>query len=373
MGRLDDQAKHRIVVLRKAGLSFRKIKKVLELDNIRVTPQAIYLFLKRKNIEPEKSVAAPENLSPKAQPWEEKRLWNLLHQNGEGRGTQDPKKRDTGSQQEVGKEEGGIKIVSVTSLSEGNHSFPPVSSNQRTCLQGQAPVQTRENAVRSSQPPPLAKPLSLGPLSNGPRPAPVLAINPQQLNAKQRLLLPAPRNPALLVTKKIVDRAILVQKKVISQNGFGLPTPGGPYPLPASVTSHSQTVRPCTAAVTSQSQTARIRKNTRTNEPVFVVKDATTQTSPSLQSPATAEQLDSMRGDLHRLTQAVQTLIDRQSRWEQEQHRQQQCNHRDVLQQIQQLRATLTTRAPQNCRSLGTAEETETPFPDLGHFKLELS
>lgn len=38
--------------LRRAGLSFRKIKKVLELDDIRVTPQAVYLFLKRKSVEP---------------------------------------------------------------------------------------------------------------------------------------------------------------------------------------------------------------------------------------------------------------------------------------------------------------------------------
>lgn len=51
MGRLDDHAKRRIVELRRAGLSFRKIKKVLELDDIRVTPQAVYLFLKRKSVE----------------------------------------------------------------------------------------------------------------------------------------------------------------------------------------------------------------------------------------------------------------------------------------------------------------------------------
>lgn len=52
MGRLDEHAKRRIVELRRAGLSFRKIKKVLELDDIRVTPQAVYLFLKRKSVEP---------------------------------------------------------------------------------------------------------------------------------------------------------------------------------------------------------------------------------------------------------------------------------------------------------------------------------
>eukprot|EP00064_Thunnus_orientalis_P000220 superscaffoldBa00000009_g220 len=46
MGRLDDAAKRKVVELRKAGLSFRKIKAVLELENIKVSAQAIYLFLR---------------------------------------------------------------------------------------------------------------------------------------------------------------------------------------------------------------------------------------------------------------------------------------------------------------------------------------
>ncbi|XP_028843375.1 uncharacterized protein LOC114794769 [Denticeps clupeoides] len=46
MGRLDDAAKRKVVELRQAGLSFRKIKAVLELENIKVSAQAIYLFLK---------------------------------------------------------------------------------------------------------------------------------------------------------------------------------------------------------------------------------------------------------------------------------------------------------------------------------------
>lgn len=46
MGRLDDATKHKVVELRKAGLSFRKIKAVLELENIKVSAQAIYLFLR---------------------------------------------------------------------------------------------------------------------------------------------------------------------------------------------------------------------------------------------------------------------------------------------------------------------------------------
>lgn len=51
--------------LRRAGLSFRKIKKVLELDDIRVTPQAVYLFLKRKSVEPGSAAAGWDG----DQPW----------------------------------------------------------------------------------------------------------------------------------------------------------------------------------------------------------------------------------------------------------------------------------------------------------------
>lgn len=94
MGRLDDHSKKRIVELRKAGLSFRKIKKVLELDNIRVTPQAIYLFLKRKNVEPallppgspQQSALEKEGkrtITDQAG-WDNDKLWNLLQENGAG-------------------------------------------------------------------------------------------------------------------------------------------------------------------------------------------------------------------------------------------------------------------------------------------------
>lgn len=94
MGRLDDHAKKQIVELRKAGLSFRKIKKVLELDNIRVTPQAIYLFLKRKNVEPALSLPSSQQqpaLEKESKRtvidqagWDNDRLWNLLQENGAG-------------------------------------------------------------------------------------------------------------------------------------------------------------------------------------------------------------------------------------------------------------------------------------------------
>ncbi|XP_075035548.1 uncharacterized protein LOC142097539 [Mixophyes fleayi] len=349
MGRLNDQAKHRIVVLRKAGLSFRKIKKVLELDNIKVTPQAIYLFLKRKNIEPERSSGPPQSSTTKGQPWEQAQLWNLLQENGgqsNDQGTQAHKVGQTASDVRQQDEKGeGIKIVSVTSLSKGNPSLEPPTSAPRSVPQGQTVPETRACTVRPAPPPAV----------NGPRPSPALPASHYQLHGRARTPLPTPKNPALLVTKKIVDRAISLQKRVISQNGAQLLNHGGQYPLAASLTSHQNAARPVA-------------------KPSTKLKDVSTQTAPSF-PPAAPEanvkQLDSIRGELHRLTQVMQTLIERQSRWEQEQLRQRQCNHQEVLSQIQQLGATLVGKLSQNCVPF-SAHETEPPLPDFGHFKMEL-
>lgn len=113
MGRLDDHAKRRIVELRRAGLSFRKIKKVLELDNIRVTPQAVYLFLKRKSVE----------LGPAAGGWGEEQPWPPLqgheaelHQSPGPRPPTLPSVAPAGGQD--GKE--GTQIVSVASFCQGS-------------------------------------------------------------------------------------------------------------------------------------------------------------------------------------------------------------------------------------------------------------
>ncbi|XP_064009420.1 uncharacterized protein LOC135180694 [Pogoniulus pusillus] len=110
MGRLDDRAKRRIVELRRAGLSFRKIKKVLELDDIRVTPQAVYLFLKRRSVEP----------GPAAAGWDSDQPWPPLQGHAPEPSKAVPSTGPTGSQvpcpaasQDT---KMGIQIVSVVSL-----------------------------------------------------------------------------------------------------------------------------------------------------------------------------------------------------------------------------------------------------------------
>ncbi|PKK21872.1 hypothetical protein A306_00008400 [Columba livia] len=184
MGRLDDHAKRRIVELRRAGLSFRKIKKVLELDDIRVTPQAVYLFLKRKSVEPGSMAAG----------WDGDQPWPLQR----GREAEPPEppwarppampSGDPASSQDS-KE--GIQIVSVTSLCKDGGQLGealPVGLPSRNGNDGFT-----------------GTPSALG----GP------ATPLQPLPSRGQLVTPPARNPAPMVKKKIVvDRAVLLQEKV---------------------------------------------------------------------------------------------------------------------------------------------------------------
>ncbi|XP_028311690.1 uncharacterized protein LOC114468801 [Gouania willdenowi] len=83
MGRLDDAAKHKVVELRKAGLSFRKIKAVLELENIRVSAQAIYLFLREFQGRPPGRVrpaeAGTSSAQVQAHRWTARESWNNVN------------------------------------------------------------------------------------------------------------------------------------------------------------------------------------------------------------------------------------------------------------------------------------------------------
>ncbi|KAM9599359.1 uncharacterized protein ACIBXB_004593 isoform 2-T5 [Morphnus guianensis] len=198
MGRLDDHAKRRIVELRRAGLSFRKIKKVLELDDIRVTPQAVYLFLKRKSVEPGSAAAGWDGDQPwpplrgcEAEPPKPPGARPPAMPSGGPAGSQDTKE--------------GIQIVSVASL----------------CKDGGQ----------------LGEALPMGPPSgNGddgsagtPSASGGPATPPQHLPSQERLVTPPTRSPALMVKKMIVDRALLPQKKVKdASTQTALPNPLSP-------------------------------------------------------------------------------------------------------------------------------------------------
>ncbi|KAM4530945.1 uncharacterized protein PAE49_023259 isoform 2-T2 [Odontesthes bonariensis] len=158
MGRLDDAAKHKVVELRKAGLSFRKIKAVLELENIKVSAQAIYLYLRELQGRPPGRVrpveAGGSTLAAQVQArtgalresWSNIHLQTLLREATQNVGfaaaadfaKQTSTNSETGAnsgeasgggrqeqQREGNKEENDIQIVSVTSLAQHGQQRVP--------------------------------------------------------------------------------------------------------------------------------------------------------------------------------------------------------------------------------------------------------
>lgn len=145
MGRLDEAAKHKVVELRKAGLSFRKIKAVLELDNIKVSAQAIYLFLREFQGRPPGRVCPVDTAASKMQTqgisapekWSAIHLQNLIRNSSQqsqqcgfiAKSINPNNIKPTGScssssssQGQGHKEENEIKIVSVSSLAQNTQT-----------------------------------------------------------------------------------------------------------------------------------------------------------------------------------------------------------------------------------------------------------
>lgn len=172
MGRLDAVAKKKVIELRESGLSLRKIKAVLELENIKVSAQAIYLFLKEFHGRPPGRVrhreAGRSSSSEQTQPLvgtSQERRSNIPVQNicqqaprhanliGNGKCAKQTSTfsevdanvcRNEGShlehQRNEVKEEKGIKIVGVTSLAQ---------NNQELSLQS-TPTKAEVNSVSST-------------------------------------------------------------------------------------------------------------------------------------------------------------------------------------------------------------------------------
>ncbi|XP_016378128.1 uncharacterized protein LOC107716264 isoform X1 [Sinocyclocheilus rhinocerous] len=197
MGRLDDAAKRKVVELREAGLSFRKIKAVLELENIKVSAQAIFLFLKEFQGRARKQDGAAANSShpvpvqtaardvtsceTRPAGWSDQQLRNLLREasrvaasqqagsSSDARGGQSSRTGSAGIRVAQGREQDeDIRIVSVTSLAQGT---------PHTGVQG----------PRSA--------VGTGAMSGA--------------NYIRRRHTPSPANPVLVARKRLLDKALL--------------------------------------------------------------------------------------------------------------------------------------------------------------------
>ncbi|XP_048348867.1 uncharacterized protein LOC125430741 [Sphaerodactylus townsendi] len=398
MGRLDDHAKKRIVELRKAGLSFRKIKKVLELDNIRVTPQAIYLFLKRKNVEPSQLPASSLQLPALEKEskrvvtdqtgWEDDKLWNLLQENGGGQKQQrEPGVHRTpcptlgASMSCAGlssdTDQSSPKIIHVTSLSK---DMGQLAKPNATCgglstgphlgpsAGGNCPVPQQASATISCL-------------------TPVTPVVPQHnLNGKGKVFLPPARNPAFIVKRKIVGRAIHLQKKANVQNGQTQSgsSPALPFMLRMQPASNSAERTPfaASARVGCATHTKEASTQTSSSNPTYSPTDPTSpwggQMAASLvpipAPQSLTEKLDAVHAEVQKLAQTMQAVLERQCRLERQQE-QQQRTQQEVLVALQQLSSTVSQEAlpgNQPCAPYGSLVDPSPPLLNFGQFKMEL-
>ncbi|XP_071427276.1 uncharacterized protein [Pithys albifrons albifrons] len=314
MGKLDAHAKRRIVELRKAGLSFRKIKDVLELDNIRVTPQAVYLFLKRRTVEPGAVAAGWDGDQPwpplQAQEAEPPRLLDPeppAVPPGDATGSRAPSPAGTQDTKE------GIQILSVVSLCKDEEQ--PGDTQPMGMTPG--------NGDDSS----TGTPVAPGGLATLPQPVP----------GQGQQVTPQPRSPALTVQAVTVDKAALLQDKVKDAstqtallNPVGPENPSLAWDVP---------VPPCAAS-----------------------------------SQALADKLDAVQTEVRRLSQALHVVLERQCRLERQQEQQQRLQH-EVLVTLQQLSSTVShgaVPANQPCGPFGSVAEPSPTMPDFSQFKIEL-
>ncbi|XP_072550475.1 uncharacterized protein [Salminus brasiliensis] len=208
MGRLDDAAKRKVVELREAGLSFRKIKAVLELENIKVSAQAIYLFLKEFHGRSRPKDSTSGNSGPasasglalardvglsevRQSGWSEQQLRSLLREasritsypsptdsSGQSGVPHDSRAQSSGTgtagqeQQEGDGKDEDVRIVSVTSL---------VQNTQHGSI----------NTVRSG--------ISTGTMAAG---------------LSRRRYTPSPANPVLVARKRLLDKALFHRARV---------------------------------------------------------------------------------------------------------------------------------------------------------------
>ncbi|XP_026714585.1 uncharacterized protein LOC113485561 [Athene cunicularia] len=320
MGRLDDHAKRRIVELRRAGLSFRKIKKVLELDDIRVTPQAVYLFLKRKSVEPGLAAAG----------WDGDQPWPPL----QGHEAEPPKLPSARLPGVPGEGPVGSRAPCPAGSQDTKESIQIVS-RALLCKDG---GQLGE-ALPVGLPPGNGGDGSIGtPSALGS--CPTLGVSstpPQALTSRGRLVAPSARNPALMVKKKIMDKAILLQKKV----------------------KDTSTQTPLLNATSPGTESLAW------GEPVL---------PPAPNSHAIAEKLDAVQTEIQKLSQALQAVLERQCRLERQQEHQQRLQQ-EVLMTLQQLSSTVShgaVPANQPCVPFSSMAEPSPTVPNFSQFKMEL-
>lgn len=207
MGRLDDAAKRKVVELRKAGLSFRKIKAVLELENIKVSAQAVYLFLreyqgKQGRIEPENGVISP---APSQQAlagagvsyegrhagWSNHQLQNLLREAS----------RHAGFAGEVAKQgqDGSHSIEAMEARAPRAGASSEGSSSEQQVLDKDIQIVSVTSLARNNQ----QRPVQSSAAGSG-----------AGVHMRKRITPSQAANPILAARRRLLDKAMLHRAKI---------------------------------------------------------------------------------------------------------------------------------------------------------------
>lgn len=216
MGRLDAVAKKKVIELRESGLSFRKIKAVLELENIKVSAQAIYLFLKEFHGRPPGRVrpleAGSSSSSEQMQP--------LV-------GTSQERRSSIHVQNICQKAFHHANLVGNRKFTEQTSTYSEVDAKLSSKIQGSSQLEQQHNGDKEERSIQIVSVTSL-------------AQNNQQINHQsaatraevnlvsstlasgaftRRRITPSPaNNPILTARKRLVDKALSQCVKVILQS-----------------------------------------------------------------------------------------------------------------------------------------------------------
>ncbi|XP_077058364.1 uncharacterized protein LOC143710971 [Siphateles boraxobius] len=395
MGRLDDAAKRKVVELREAGLSFRKIKAVLELENIKVSAQAIYLFLKEFQGRARKQDGAARNsghTGPTAGSetrrvgWSDQQLRNLLREasrvaasqqpgsSSDARGGQSSGTGPAGRREaQGGEKDEDIRIVSVTSLAQGS---------QNAGIQG-----------------------------------PRSGVGTSGASYVRRRHTPSPANPVLVARKRLLDKALLHRARVrdggpqtgqqvsvsVRRDPSCLSGPDGrKLVLPQTASYDLTTARPPNMRLLHQGASPHRRwMNQRVGVPVRAlqhpprvdirlpdpatsqnaspsarVQSVTNQPSPPPPPPppqrsaldpvavsTLQEQIQSLGSELRSLGLALRMMVDQQGRLEREQSQQTQVQ-KQILSTLQDLASKFdplqSSCAPASCSLASSAPFSQT-------------
>ncbi|XP_041942126.1 uncharacterized protein LOC121705290 [Alosa sapidissima] len=407
MGRLDDAAKRKVVELREAGLSFRKIKAVLELENIKVSAQAIYLFLKEYNGRNGTNLAAARGVAGVQAPavgtgdgssasrsnsWRDRQLGSLMreasrvagfstspdpthHQGGSSAEERGSRSTSGGSREDNGArkqdEEEDIRIVSVTSLA--HRARQDGTQAQRTNMTTGVGAMTGIFARRRLTPSPATNPVLLARKrlldkamlhrarirDGGLSPAQQVAPQPRRDQSYMRNMMLPPVSSSIDLTaprpQQVRGIADSHPDASLARRGFqpriGVPPPRVGVRLPSP---------------TGPSATAQAAANHNPNPGVRIQHPASQQPqrrepSPSYQPGALealrqnlGEQVQGLGSEVRSLALAVRMLVEQQGRLEREQVQQTQ-----VQKQILSTLQFLASR-PSPC---GLAHATPTPPP----------